>query len=223
MRPRTPINCRFYQRSMSRFVIFWLLLRGRSDAARRPSPQSLLSPLSTPRSPAASAECVRPTPCSVFRISRIPLYVLLCIIDACTLPAPTPLPFPLCLLHSLFPRSRGQCLVSVSPASRCRWLRRIKILKCVRNCYTLRRGYIDFGQQFATQLGRHLRTPNVCVYVNILYQHQQWSRSSHFCLSACPLVRMSICPFVAMQTSLSVLGLSWWHLAVMLFIAAGCI
>lgn len=135
MRPRTPINCRFYQRSMSRFVIFWLLLRGRSyathDAARRPSP---------PPHPAASAECVRPTPCSVFRISRIPLYVVLCIIDACTSPQSLLLPLPLCPLHSshsLVPRSRGQCLVSVSPASRCRWLRRIKILKCVRNCYTL--------------------------------------------------------------------------------------
>lgn len=178
---------------------------------RRETPPSTLPPLDTLQQ-VQSAYALRHVAYFAYSALRITLYYW-------RVHPPCPQPPTLPLLSPPLPR---QCLVSVSPASRCRWLRRIKILKCVRNCYTLRIGYIDFGQQFATHLGRYLRTPNV-LYVNILYQHQQGTRSTHLCLSVCPLVRMSICPFVATPTRLSVVGLSCWNTAVMLPITARCI
>lgn len=65
---------------------------------RRETPLSSVPPLPPLDIPQHRSKCKMRTPYATLRISRIPLYVLLCIIDAFTLPAPTPT--PLCLHHS---------------------------------------------------------------------------------------------------------------------------
>lgn len=53
------------------------------------------------------------------------------------------------------------------------------------------RGYINFGQEFATLHRRHLRLHKVYTY--ILKQHHQGSRSGRLCPSVCPSGRPSVC------------------------------